>query len=218
MKLDKNDIIKEIIEAGRRMYAKDLVASNDGNISARLSDTEVLITATGICKGDLLPEHILTVDMEGNLISGDYKPTSEIKMHLAVYKARPDVMAIAHAHPQTATAFAVARLGLDKISLPEAVFALGKVALADYGTPSTHEIPDAVVKVVDQGEAVLLANHGAITFGKTVQEAYFNMETLEHFAKISLNARMLGGEHFLTEKEAQDLFRIRKDVFNKYSG
>lgn len=200
------------------MYAKDLVASNDGNISARLSDTEVLITATGICKGDLLPEHILTVDMEGNLISGDYKPTSEIKMHLAVYKARPDVMAIAHAHPQTATAFAVARLGLDKISLPEAVFALGKVALADYGTPSTHEIPDAVVKVVDQGEAVLLANHGAITFGKTVQEAYFNMETLEHFAKISLNARMLGGEHFLTEKEAQDLFRIRKDVFNKYSG
>lgn len=218
MKLDKDDIIKEIIEAGRRMYAKDLVASNDGNISARLSDTEVLITATGICKGDLLPEHILTVDMEGNLISGDYKPTSEIKMHLAVYKARPDVMAIAHAHPQTATAFAVARLGLDRISLPEAVFALGKVALADYGTPSTHEIPDAVVKVVDQGEAVLLANHGAITFGKTVQEAYFNMETLEHFAKISLNARMLGGEHFLTEKEAEDLFRIRKDVFNKYSG
>lgn len=205
----------EILEAGKRMYAKGFVASNDGNISARISENEVLITATGVCKGDMTKEHILTVDMSGNLISGDLKPTSEMKLHLAIYREREDILGVVHAHPQTATAFAVARKGLDRVSLSEVVLSIGKVSLAEYGTPSTNDLPNAVIKHVHDGEAVLMSNHGAVTYGKSVMDAYFNMETLEHFAVISLNARILGGEHFFSEEETDKLFDVRRQVFGK---
>ena len=212
---DKNIAINEILEAGKRMYQKGFVASNDGNISAKISENEILITATGVCKGDMTKEHILTVDINGNLISGAFKPTSEMKLHIAIYKERADVFGVVHAHPQVATAFAVARKGLDKVSLSEVVLSLGKVSLADYGTPSTEDLPNTVIKHVHDGEAVLMSNHGAVTYGKSVMDAYFNMETLEHFAKISLNARILGGEHFFNQKETDKLFDVRKKVFGK---
>jgi len=143
------------------------------------------------------------------------KPTSEMKMHLAVYEIRCDVYAVVHAHPPHATAFAVAGLDLDKITLPEVVFSLGSISTAEYGTPSTQEIPLAVERHIRHSDALLLANHGALTVGANVMEAYFKMETLEHFAKISILARQLGGERVLDEKQQQELFRVRTEVFGK---
>jgi L-fuculose-phosphate aldolase len=192
-----------------------MVASNDGNISARLGGGKFLITATGVCKGDLTDDQILTVDEDGNVLAGSLKPTSEMKMHLAVYKERANVMAIVHAHPPKATAFAVARVPLNQVTLPEVVIMLGTIPLCEYGTPSTEELPATVVKHIHEGDALLLSNHGALTVGGTVMEAYFNMETLEHFAGITLNARILGGEHILTLEETDKLKNVRSDVFGK---
>jgi len=211
----EREINEQILEAGRRMYAKRFVASNDGNISARMDDGNILITPTGICKGDLKIEQILKVDMSGKVISGDLKPTSEMKMHLAVYRCRKDARAVAHAHPPYATAFAVAGLPLDRLTLPEVIFSLGRISLSEYGTPSTEQIPQAVEKVIHTSDAVLLANHGALTVGTDVMDAYFKMETLDHFAAITLRARALGGERELNPAEEKELFRIRSEVFGK---
>jgi len=206
---------QDIIEVGKRMYDKGFVASNDGNISARISEDRIIITPTGVSKGYMSEYDLITVDMQGNVVYGDKKPSSEIKMHLAVYRKRPDVKAIVHAHPPAATAFAVANKNLDKITLPEAVFSLGNIAMAEYGTPSTDKIPMAVEKCIDRSDALLLANHGALTVGGDVMDAYYKMETLEHFAKISLYARLLGGERVLDEEETRELFRVRKEVYGR---
>lgn len=211
----EREIRQQIIQAGQRLYTKNFVASNDGNISARLDERSIIITPTGICKGDLTTDQLIKVDNTGNVISGDLKPTSEMKMHLAVYNKRKDVKAIVHAHPRNATAFAVAGLKLDKLTLPEVIFSLGKISSAEYGTPSTEQVPRSVEKVIDSSDAVLLANHGALTVGDTVMGAYFKMETLEHFASITLAARALGGERELNEQEEKELFKIRSEVFGK---
>lgn len=211
----ERELRQQIIEAGRRLYDKGFVASNDGNISARVDENSIIITPTGICKGDLTTDQLIKVDNTGKVISGVLKPTSEMKMHLAVYNKRSDVKAIVHAHPQKATAFAVAGLELDKLTLPEVIFTLGKISSAKYGTPSTHQVPESVEKVIGSSDAVLLANHGALTVGESVMEAYFKMETLEHFAAITINARLIGGERELNEQEEKELFRIRSEVFGK---
>lgn len=211
----EKEMREQIVEVGRRMYVKDFVASNDGNISAIIDENRILITPTGVCKGDLKKEDLLIVDYDGNVIEGNLKPTSEMKMHIAVYKKRKDVKAIVHAHPKAATAFAVAGLQLDKVTLPEVIFSLGKIAFANYGTPSTTQIPEEVDKVIDDADAVLLANHGALTVGKTPLDAYFKMETLNHFAQITINSRLLGGERELNKEEEKELFRVRSEVFGK---
>lgn len=209
------DIRNEIVEAGKRLYLKNFVASNDGNISVRLSHNQVMITPSGVSKGYMKPEDMLIVDMDGKVLSGDKKPSSEMKMHLEVYKVREDVNAIVHAHPQKATAFAVARLSFDRITLPEVVFSLGLISVAEYGTPTTDILPRKVVEKIGNVDALLLQNHGALTVGKDAMDAYYKMETLEHFCAISLYARMLGGEKALDEVEAQKLYQIRKDVYGK---
>jgi len=211
----ETELRSEILEAGKRIYAKGMVASNDGNISCRLENGNILITPTGVCKGDMINEQLLVVDMNGNIITGSMKPTSEMKMHLAVYRMRQDVGAVVHAHPQKATAFTVVGIGLDKITLPEVVFSLKRIALVPYGTPSTEEIPLAIEKHIMDSNALLLSNHGALTVGSSPLDAYFNMETLEHFASITLYARQLGSENALNEQQIQRLFEVRKDVFGK---
>ncbi len=205
----------ELVEAGRRLYAKGMVASNDGNLSARLPDGTILVTPSGVCKGDLRTGELLRVDRDGRVLSGTLRPTSEMKMHLAVYRRREDVRAVVHAHPPVATAFAVAGLPLDRVSLPETVFSLGPVVLVPYGTPSTQAVPDGVGQEITGTDTLLLSNHGALTAGTSVMDAYFKMETLEHFAVISFHARLLGGERFLDSAEVDRLFGIRTRLFGR---
>lgn len=213
--MDESRLRQNIVEVGKRLYNKGFVASNDGNISIRLSEREILITPTGVSKGYMSPSDMLKVDLDGNVISGFLKPTSEMKMHLAVYRKRPDVKGIVHAHPPKATAFAVAGIKFDRITLPEVVFSLGYISLTEYGTPTTHEVPRSVEQHIDNSDALLLANHGALTVGKDVFDAYYKMETLEHFSSISLYARLLGGERALNDKQTEELFRVRKEVYGK---
>lgn len=208
----ENKARRDIVEIGRRLYEKGFVASNDGNISVRLSADEVLITPTRLSKGSLTEADLVKVDLSGNVITGTLRPTSELKMHLAVYWIRSDVKAIVHAHPQKATAFAVAGVPLDRITLPEAVLAFGSVSLAEYGTPTTEEVPNAVQKYIATSDALLLANHGALTVGPDLFDAYNKMEVLEHFAAISLYARLLGGERPLSEEQARALYRLRDEA------
>lgn len=205
----------EIVEIGKRLHAKNYVAANDGNISMRLSYNEIMITPSGVSKGYMDSADMIVVDLSGNVIQGSKVPSSEIKMHLAVYQERGDVKAIVHAHPQKATAFAVARIPIDKIALPEVVFSLGMVSLAEYGTPTTPALPRKVVDKICGADALILENHGALTVGKDLMDAYYKMETLEHFCSIILYARQLGGEKFLDDAEANKLFAIRKEVYGK---
>lgn len=202
----------DIVEIGRRIYQQGYAASNDGNISVRISDSELLTTPSGLAKGFMTPDQIIKCDLMGNKLSGDpsLKPSSEVKMHCAVYAARPDVKAVVHAHPPVATGFAVAGIPLEKCVLPEIIVTIGSIPLAQYGTPSTEEIPDSIRNLIKQCDAVLLANHGALTVGKDGFNAYYKMESLEHFAKISLVARQLGGERVLSASQVDKLMEVRK--------
>ena len=191
----------DIVEVGRRLYARGYTASNDGNISLRLDAARLLMTPTSVCKGFMSPEMMCITDLDGKKIAGDRNPSSEMQMHLEVYRQRPEVQAVVHAHPPIATGFAVAGIPLDRAVLAEVVTTLGSVPIAEYATPSTKELPEAVRKYVKAHDGMLLANHGALTLGADVFAAYYKMETIEHFAKISLVARMLGGERLLSREE-----------------
>ena len=196
----------DICEVGRRMYARGYTASNDGNISVRLSPDRLLMTPASVCKGFMSPDMMVITDPDGTKIAGERNPSSEMQMHLEVYRRRPDVQAVVHAHPPIATGFAVAGIPLDRAVLAEVVCTLGSVPIAEYATPSTKELPEAVSKYVQAHDGMLLANHGALTMGKDLFSAYYKMETIEHFAKISLVARLLGGERILSREE---VFRLQ---------
>lgn len=198
-----------IVEVGRRLYGRGYTASNDGNISARLEAGRLLMTPKGVCKGFMSPDMMCITDLEGRKLAGDRDPSSEMQMHLEVYRERPDVAAVVHAHPPIATGFAVAGIPLDRAVLAEVVTTLGSVPIAEYATPSTKELPDAVRKYVKAHDGMLLANHGALTLGADLFSAYYKMETIEHFAKISLVARMLGGERLLSRQEVDRLQGLR---------
>ena len=209
---------RQLVEAGRRTYERGYVASNDGNISARIDENRIVITPTGVSKGFMKPEDMVVVRMDGKVISAGKKPSSEVFMHIQVYKDRPDVNSVCHAHPPYATGFAVAGLALDQCVLPEVIIALGNVPLVDYGTPGTDEFYKPVVPLLPDYDAFLLANHGALTVGKDILNAYHKMETLEHFAHITFVANALGHVTTLPGKEVKKLtdlrsnFGIRTDV------
>jgi L-fuculose-phosphate aldolase len=203
---------QEIVEVGKRIYQNGYVASNDGNISVRIGNNEVLTTPTGVSKGFMTPEMIVKVNLNGEIISGNLKPSSEIKMHLDIYNRRPDVKAVVHAHPPTATGFAVAGIPLDKFVLPEIIISLGTIPIAKYGTPSTDEIPVAIREYLESHDAFLLENHGALTVGTDLFNAYYKMESLELFAKISLTARQLGKEQELSKQQVGKLIELRQNM------
>jgi L-fuculose-phosphate aldolase len=205
---------KQICDIGKRIYDKGFVAANDGNISIRICDNEFLITPTGVSKGFLTPEMILKVDGKGNVLDGNptYHPTSAMKMHLLVYQERPDIEAIVHVHPPYATAFAIAGLPLDQAIMPESVVYLGTIPVAEYGTPSTDEVPDAVKKHVHDHQGVLLENHGALTWGKNLEHAYNIMESLEFTAKINWIAKQLNGDRELSKKHVQTLVKLKTNM------
>ena len=206
------EIKQEICAIGRRIYDKGMVASNDGNISVKLNDNEFLCTPTGVSKGFMTPEYICKVDANGNVIEANagFKPSSEIKMHMRVYKERPDVGSVVHAHPLYATSFAIAGIPLTDPIMPEAVLALGSVPIAEYGTPSTDEIPNAVSKYLQRYDAVLLANHGALSFSDTLLNAYHKMESLEFYAQLLYQSKMLGGPKLLTEEQVHGIYELRR--------
>ena len=205
----EHQIRLDIVEVGRRLYARGYTASNDGNISVRLDGERLIMTPTSVCKGFMAPEMMCITDLDGRKIAGDRNPSSEMKMHLEVYRQRPDVKAVVHAHPPIATGFAVAGIPLDRAVLAEVVTTLGSVPIAEYATPSTRELPESVRKYVKAHDGMLLANHGALTLGADVFTAYYKMETIEHFAKISLVARLLGGERLLSREEVTRLETLR---------
>ena len=206
------EIKKQICDIGKRIYNQGMVAANDGNISVKLNDHEFLCTPTGVSKGFMTPEFICKVDENGKVIQANegFKPSSEIKMHMRVYKERPDVKSVVHAHPIYATSFAIAGIPLTQPIMPEAVIALGCVPIAEYGTPSTEEIPDAVSKYLQYFDAVLLANHGALTYSDCLINAYHKMESVEFYAKLLFNSRLLGGPKELSEEQVQRLYQIRR--------
>src|SRR6188474_3058813 len=205
----EEQIRAEIVEAGRRMYSRGYVASNDGNISARLDDSRLITTPKSVPKGFMTPDMMVVVDYDGNKVSGDRDASSELPMHLEIYRNRPDVNGVVHAHPPTATGFAVAGIPLTRAVLAEVITTLGSIPIAEYGTPSTPELPAAVRQYIKAHDGLLLANHGALTVGAEVYGAYYKMETVEHFAKISLVARMLGGERLISQEEVLRLQALR---------
>jgi L-fuculose-phosphate aldolase len=199
----------DIVEVGRRLYARGYTASNDGNVSVRLDEGRILTTPKSVCKGFMTADMMVVVDLEGRKVEGSRDASSELKMHLEVYRNRPDVRAVVHAHPPLATGFAVAGIPLDRAVLAEVVTTLGSIPIADYATPSTEELPAAVRQYIKAHDGLLLANHGALTVGHELFAAYYKMETVEHFAKISLVARLLGGERLLSQQEVQRLQGLR---------
>jgi L-fuculose-phosphate aldolase len=204
--MDSEMAIKDqIVEVGRRLYANKFIAAADGNVSARVGDV-LYFTPTGMCKGFLKPEDIVTTDLTGKKLEGSRNPSSEALMHLEIYRLRLDVNAVVHAHPPYATGYAVAGLALDKALLPEVILAMGCIPLAEYSTPTTEEVARVIRGLVPGHDALLLSNHGAVTYGKDLETAYYRMETLEHFARISIVAKILGRERVLSEDDLRRLY------------
>ena len=196
---------KAIVEVGRRMWSKGWVAANDGNISIRVEETRVLITPTGASKGFLNVEDLVSIDLAGRVLGGRGRPSSESLLHLSVYRDRPDVRGICHAHPVFATAYAVAGQALTQKVLPEVVVALGEIPLVSYGTPGGAEFYQPLKEFIPRANAFLLQNHGVLTIGKDVFEAYFRMETVEQFAKILFVATQLGRVNELNQQQVAEL-------------
>jgi L-fuculose-phosphate aldolase len=190
---------------GRRMYQQGLVVAAEGNLSVRLDAQHVLVTPAGSCKGRLASKDLLVTDMCGRVVSGTGLPSSEMQMHLLFYRSRPQLRAVCHAHPPTATGFAAAGRALESAVLPEVIVGLGKIPLAPYGTPGTWELCAGLEPLIHNYDAILLQNHGVVTCGPDLRTAYERMETVEHFARVMLTAELLGGPHLLPRAEVQKL-------------
>jgi L-fuculose-phosphate aldolase len=203
--------LKEFIcEIGRRVYQRGFAAANDGNITIRLNDKEVLCTPTMVSKGYMKPDDICKVDYDGKQLAGKKKRTSEVLLHLAVYKARPDVNAVVHCHPPHATAFAVAHEPIPKCVLPEVEVFLGEVPIAQYETPGDNRFANTVLPYVRNCNTIILANHGTVTFGKDLEQAYFNSEIIDAYCKILILARQLGPINYFSEEKTRELLALKK--------
>ena len=204
---------EDICEIGRRVYNKGFAAANDGNISIRVGENEVLCSPTMICKGFMTPDDICAVDMEGTQIAGKRKRTSEVLLHLAIMKHRPDVKAVVHCHPPHATAFAVAREPIPQCILPEIEVFMGEVPIAPYETPGGHAFANTVVPFLANGvNTIILTNHGTVTFGKTIEEAYWKTEILDAYCRILLLSKQLGRVTYLNERESVELLDLKKKL------
>ena len=199
----------EILEAGRRIYQRGLVAANDGNLSVRVGENALWVTPTGVSKGSMTEEMLVKLDLEGNVLMGDRKPSSEVKMHLRIYREDPEVRAVVHAHPPAATAFACAGIPLDKPLLQEGVVQLGTVPVAPYALPGSQGVADSVAPFCKHCRAVLLEYHGAVTWGDTMQQAHYRLECLEQTALVALHLRALGCDRVMPPQLVQDLEELR---------
>lgn len=222
MELSFMDLREKMCDICHKMWQLGWVAANDGNVSAKLPDGTFLATPTGISKSFITPEKLVHIDKNGKVLDGleGFRPSSEIKMHLRCYAEREDVGAVLHAHPPTATGYAVANVPLDEYSMIETVIAIGSVPVTPYGTPSTDEVPEAIAPYLGEHDVMLLQNHGALAVGADVLTAYYRMESLELFAKISLNAHLLGGAKELSKENIDRLIGMREQygVTGKHPG
>jgi L-fuculose-phosphate aldolase len=215
MQSDEQSFRREIVTLGQRLYLKGFIAGPDGNISVRLDENRILCTPSGVSKGFMSPEDLVIVDLEGRLVSGNKKPSSEIQMHTLIYRNRKCVNAVVHAHPPTATGFASSGIELNKPIIAEAILTLGSVPLAEYGTPGTDEVVNSLANYVKDHDAILMANHGVVTYGENLEKALFKMETVEHYAVISLVSEMLGKQNALSPKNVEKLIEIRNKALSQ---
>lgn len=207
--------LAKLIDICHRLYARGMVAATDGNVSIRLPNGNILTTRSGINKGMVTESDFVEMTINGEHISGNGRSSTESGMHLFIYQQRPDVNAVVHAHPVHATGFATARVGLDACLFPEVIVGLGAVPLAEYATPSTPEVAASLSPFVKTADAILLANHGVVTYGSEAYEAYFKMEKVEHAARITFVATMLGGARGLTTGELEKLKRVSVQSYGK---
>jgi len=208
---DETRARRDMAEVGRLLYERDLLAAKDGNLSLVLGSGRLLTTPAGVCKGRLAPEDFVVVDSRGVAVSaGSRPPSTEIKMHLAVYPVRPDVRAIVHTHPPAATAFAVAGVPIDKAALAEVVYNLGVVPLTDYALPSTEKLAQIIGQYIPYYQALLLSNHGVLAVGADLWDVYYRLESVEHFARVLLYARQLGGAKELSAEQVRELCDLRR--------
>ena len=209
MPKNERELRQHIVEIGRLVYEKGWVASNDGNISVRLDENRLLATPTRISKGMMHVDDLIIVDKCGNKLEGNRECTSEIMMHCTIYNLRPDVHSVLHAHPPVATGFATAGRPLNLALLPEVVITLGHVPLADYGLPGTPALTEPMLPYIPKYNAIMMGNHGVVSYADDVYKAFFNMETVEHFARITFVAEMLGGPKVLPKVEVDKLLDSR---------
>ncbi len=209
--MDERALGKELVRICGKLARKGLIAATDGNVSCRVAENRLLITRSGVAKGEISVSDLLTVDGQGNVLFGEGRPSSEIRLHLLVYARRPDVRAVVHAHPAMLTALTLAGVEFDARVLPEVWLSIGPVPTAGYATPSTEEVPASVAPFVAEHQAILLERHGSLTLGKTLEEAYQRLEKLEHAAQTLFYARLLSGKNAvpLGPDELEKLDRIR---------
>ena len=205
--------IEKIVSICHKVYEKGFVSAYDGNVSVITPENTVLFTRSGVCKGDVTAEDILEFDMNGSLLKGEGKITTEFKLHLFAYSRRPDVNAVVHCHPVHATAFSLVGEGIIEHYFPEVILTLGKIPLCKYGTPSTNDLPLSLEPYIEHSWAYLLQNHGAITLGKTLDDAYYKMEKLEHSAETIFKARMLGKPNTLSKEDIAQLLKISEETY-----
>jgi L-fuculose-phosphate aldolase len=205
---------EQIVRYGRALHERAFVAATDGNLSVRLDKNRILATPTCMSKGEMRPADLVIVDREGHLLAGRRRVSSEIAMHLLIYRLRPEVNGIVHAHPPTATGFAAAGVALNQPLVCEVVIGLGSIPLAKYGTPGTPELTDALAPLVPNYDALLMSNHGVVTYGTDLSQAFMKMETVEHFARIALVTHQLGRQQPLAGEDLEKLVGVRE----KYLG
>ncbi len=205
---------EDICRFGRMIHQRGYVAATDGNLSVRLDHDTVLCTPTAMSKGMMEPEDLVVVDLKGRKVTGRRNVSSEIAMHLLIYRLRQDVKGIVHAHPPTATGYAAAGIPLNQALISEIVLALGCIPIAKYGTPGTPELTEALEPLVPQYDAILMANHGVVTYGEDLLRAYMKMETVEHFAQIAMVTHLLGRQQLLSQEDVGKLMVVRE----KYEG
>jgi L-fuculose-phosphate aldolase len=207
--IDEAEAKKDIIEAGKRMYTRGFVAANDGNISARISENAVIATPSGVSKGFMTEDMLVKLDINGNVLEGDLKPSSEIKMHLAIYRKSPALMAVCHAHPPISTTFAAAGVPLDKAFLQETAVSVGVIPIAEYALPGTDELAEGAAKLCLDHHGALLEFHGPVTWGSSVMQALYRMEFVEYMATITMYSKIMGFTRTLDKDQINSLIALR---------
>jgi len=213
--LSRSEISRQIVLVCHQLAAKGFVTATDGNVSARLANGNILVTPSALNKGRVTESDLVEVKADGAPVTLSRRASTELDMHLFIYSQRHDIHAVVHAHPTYATGFATARISLSECVFPEVIVGLGAIPLAAYATPSTKEVSAALTLFVKSADAILLSNHGVVTYGKNVEDAYFKMEKVEHAAHITFVARMLGGEKVLTEQDIAKLRAISETSYGK---